>query len=1023
MNNDNELTYNLDGKLTSLEFDVSKLSQLSDTLNKSIDRLYNQGKTSGTISSNNLNTITALKEDVDRLKQSLTDNIQTISPAELKTGQLSRLNNILSNLNNINNNFNDNYLYKDKIIRNFDLKGFKPDNTYNQDLLHYNSLSNETQSEINTLISMMSDVKSKSRKGREYHKVDNNYDNYINKNYDALVNKGLIKDSKTLINETIGKYRSYSNDANAQIIKDTNLVNSDNVTPGEIQSAMNRIANNKKRIQSINKYIDKQEKLLQRLLDTESDMTKEFNSYNKAVSDGNVRVKSGEYSFTGTARKYSASITSGIVLGAYAQTLGALAKGKQLRINNYNNGIGGTMMALANDGDTTHSLDNKIEKDMDSLGIKNGTNTTSEENSKLLGAYTSSNRTGNVKDYHKQTVAASQFSTFTGAGVNSTSNLIQAIGNVGGTNPADNLETMYGSLMNSNMVNRAGEQTEALGSILNNNANIGNMSTQNINDTIGMQQQLAASGDSALQGKQGANAINNATDVITNVGNGTMRNIASEVFGISQDTQEGKVKLSLAMEDAKKDPKKLSKLINGLTKFYGDDEEQSAEYIARQSGGKVSRRQALRITKLAKEGKLSKKELKKITDSDKKMGKTRKNLEDAIHGSGNFKINLYLAVDQKVQSGASMSADGFRRLGNSMFANHPILGKMFAFGGSVIGSAISSGIADWASNKVLDAWDNHKAKKEGRVSSSNSSGKETKHTSTPKEEFVASEKPKGTKGKFKAKAKGFGKATLVTVGTQVAIDGIANMFSKKDSSDEEDKPENYSKGKELAKKQQSEDLEHSSETKEKRDKINSDEIDKGWDNYFSRGIRVVEQAMAMPNIINTSGSSSSSSSSDSDSDTDSDSKDKKDSKDKNKKSDGSTQESTDKNIDKAIKDADDATKNLDKSIDKLTKFAHGGTSKSGGKIDLRQTELLKDYLVSDTGKRPQGAFDESYSDLRELYSKSNTYSNSKVDTVDYKVTPEFNVDLNIKRKDNYSKYVDAVQSALEKYVNSLSEIL
>lgn len=1023
-----EIDYSINSKLENINLKLDILKSLSDTLNKNIDTLYNSGKVSQSVSSTNIHKVNTLKDDIDKLKEEINNNLNSINKNNISLANLDKLNSIINNITDIDNNYQNNFEYKSKIINNFDIKGTNIiDRNTKNDILSYKELNDTTKNKINDVIKIMRDVSNKSLNGLDYKEVSNKYNKYINNNYDDLINKGLIQDAKKEISNTIGKYKGYSSSINSKIDLDKSEINSGKLSNSNIEKSMIRIANNKKRLIEINKYIDKQEKLLNKLFDVEQDMIKNYNLYNSGVDSGDILVNSEKYSFIGNMRRYSRVFANTISAQGYIGFISSLSRGKDLRISNYNNGVGSTMLSLANSENLGAKSDNKIEKYIDNIGISNGTHTTSKENAELLGAYTSSNRIGNVKDYKNQVDEASKFATYTGAGEDSTSDVIMAIGLAGGTNPSSNLNNLYGAISNSNMIGRASEQTEALSSMLSNTNNIGNMTTSNINDMVVTQQQMANTGLSSLQGQQGAQAFNDISDVVTNTQNPVIRGVASDVFGIKQDTQEGKFKLSMKMEEAKKDPKQLSKLLNGLTKHFGDDEEASAEFIAQQSGGKVSRKQSLELVKLAKQGKLTKKKLNAITSKNKKGGKgtTRDNLEKAIHGSGNFKINLYLAVNQKTDSSMSMATDGIRKISNSIFANHPILGNMVGLAGSAIGSAISTSLADYATNKVLDHWDRKRNSKGGK---STNNIKEENHESISKgkmendtehsrsSSFVSSSKR--TKFSFKESLKGNVKGMAISAGVGLALNAITNNSKKEDN--EEPKTKKQLKPKE-----------HSSETYDKSHDRNSKKVESLWDQYYDRGIRIVNQAMAISNIIKPKDSSSSQSSS---SDTDDDKKDKKD-KDtkKDNKSSGKKDSKKEKAKKKEEKKEHDDTKdmaqfstptsvggNIGDIVDKIFKHGSGGlisTSSGSGVND----ELLKKYLVSDSGKQPNESYTSSNYDLLTL-SARNSSNNTNYIKENYEISPNYNVGLNIKNKNNYSIYVDAINSALEEYTNILSSI-
>lgn len=66
-----EINYSINSKLENINLKLDILKSLSDTLNKNIDTLYNNGKVSQSVSSTNIHKVNTLKDDVDKLKEEI----------------------------------------------------------------------------------------------------------------------------------------------------------------------------------------------------------------------------------------------------------------------------------------------------------------------------------------------------------------------------------------------------------------------------------------------------------------------------------------------------------------------------------------------------------------------------------------------------------------------------------------------------------------------------------------------------------------------------------------------------------------------------------------------------------------------------------------------------------------------------------------------------------------------------------------------------------------------------------------
>ena len=391
----------------------------------------------------------------------------------------------------------------------------------------------------------------------------------------------------------------------------------------------------------------------------------------------------------------------------------------------------------------------------------------------------------------------------------------------------------------------------------------------------------------------------------------------------------------------------------------------------------------------------------------------KKNLDNALKGSGNFEINLYLSVDQKVNNSTSMKFDGIRNISNNLFKNHPILKNVATVGGSILTSTLGGVVGSMLSSKVSKVF------KLGKSGGGVSRGLSQNITSDVTSGIVSNTSKKVSKVSLKGFSKGKGGKLLGSALLPLMALNLANKGNKQVEETQEESKKNSKKSKKV------------SSITEKSKKDNKENNLLALENaYFVRGIRVVEQALTIANIIKTDDSSSSSSSSDSDSSNDDKEKDKRsdsskkddkkdNKKDKDKKNDSlsSLGSSIDKDIDKEV----------DKALGSVSKLARGGfinnlLGNDSDNVDLIDVDDLRSNSGYDSLDQP---YDRKASDIRELHLKYDNYKNSSEPTSRTKknIKPTYNVNLNIPKNKNYNHYVSVINKVLENYTNTIVNAL
>lgn len=1062
----NELNYNIKEIISDLNVNISTLTKAAETFQTMTNRLYDLGKTRGGM----LSSVDSYKhiQAQEDFKRAYNKVVHTIAKDNTIVNQLDgvssedlkKFQELVNSLDTLSTNLDHDIGYKIQQIHSFDtgrLKRAQYSTKLIEDLSLYKSQADHTTTQVREATKRSRGLLSKLQTGKTKDVLSYTFDKDIQDSYNLLFKSDYLSKTEKDTQKHLGRQKDLVITLESRIKRNKHQLKNKSLSGSQVKNLRVELAENQTRLDTLKRIIKKDTEMLDELGALESLVSDEYQKYMDTIKEGTLTVAPSKYSFKGLLKRNSLRYANRMAFSAVSTVATKVQQGNSYRIKNYDNGVSQTMFALSNQGQDNSKLDNKIEKDIDKLGISNGTATSSTDMSKLLGAYTSSNSTGNVNDYYHQVDRASQYSAFTNAGIDATSTLISALGTAGVTDSASVLDNTYSALINSNMLNRSSEQTQALASMVSSLNNVGGLTSNQASDIASIQASMASTHNSSLQGQQGANAYNAFTSTLTNTRDPLMRNIFGEIYGLNPNKMSDNAKLSVKMEQARKSPKTMNKALNKLLKHYNGDTKQAAEYLFNNSNGSLTAHQAYGLMKLVDEGKFSKKNINKVLKSDKS---TKGRLQAALQGSGNFKINLYLAVQQKNANNSSMLFDSFRNMSSGIFANHPILQNLAGVGGSAVGSIFSTVMGNVLTGVIDNVLFNNSDKKppkdykdsslksshvhtpkyDDSETSSNNSEKvskvSTKQKSSPtKRETKSSNNEFISEGKYKKKKHGsFLKSSLkenaIFAGAGILMDSIFSSTQENtDDRDSEDTSNNESKSNSLS----SDDTRNSSssissETSSTRVKRSTKSINDKWLDYYTRGIRVVQNASTISNIIPTEGVSSSASNSE-DSPSVSDvvtsiaSEETKEIVNKNKSNSASakTNTGTSKVSSNASEGHTTSTHAQTTNINKNSSSVHarGGVYTSSN--DFSEPVDATSY----TGRALDSSQNSSaLSDLielrvqRDLHQEDTSTINREI-----RLSPDFQVDIKLKHPENYNEYVDAVNQALQQFVSEITQSL
>lgn len=387
-------------------------------------------------------------------------------------------------------------------------------------------------------------------------------------------------------------------------------------------------------------------------------------SYNDSIKDGSLKVGVDPSSFMGRLRSQSLNIAQRALGTAQSVVGSAIGQGTNTRMSAYENGTGSIMMGLASQDVTGRKMDDHILQTLEKTGINNGTHYSGAEMTQFANSYVSSNRYGSVKDYNKQADSISQMARFSGMSSDSANSLISTAGISGVTDMTNFTKVVSGSLQNANMTGRSSEMANALSSILSNTANIGNMSQRQASSWASLQGMANSTHNSDMQGQQGANAINAMTNGLTNTNSAWARQMFAQASGNTgrYSGREGAFNLSLDMEQARKDPTKLSPILKQLDRSSSGNTSLMAAQLQSLSGGELSATQAKHLTEMYKNGDFTKEKLQKVMKKDSETSSKDNKGKEAYGSSGKSTLDFSIAVDEKGNVQISKATDSIRGL-------------------------------------------------------------------------------------------------------------------------------------------------------------------------------------------------------------------------------------------------------------------------------------------------------------------------------------------------------------------------
>lgn len=382
--------------------------------------------------------------------------------------------------------------------------------------------------------------------------------------------------------------------------------------------------------------------------------------FNNNLGAYGVNVNPEKNSMAGYLYYRRYAIARSTVNGIAGTMASTAESGNQLRTSAYNSGVGSTMLQLGNNNYDFHGRpDSDIEGNLASLGRHNGTKYSTTDMAQLLGAYSTSNSSGNLSNYKSQVDKISQLARFSGMGIENASQLTSAMGNSGVTDMGGNAAVMSGALQRSNMVARSGVQAQALSSIFASNANVG-VTNAEAGRTTAFQGLMAKQG-SVLQGQQGAQSYMAMSGSLMNFNDPVSRLMfggnSSKYAGI-----HGQAKLMEDMQDAKSDPSKLKDSIGNILKSTHGDEEVAAATLSQMTNGQVSVKQAKKYISMYKSGDFDKKHLDAEAKKDKSLSGKNDKGKETYGKSGQATIDLTITLKQDGQIAVSKSLDGSRNI-------------------------------------------------------------------------------------------------------------------------------------------------------------------------------------------------------------------------------------------------------------------------------------------------------------------------------------------------------------------------
>lgn len=722
---------NLNSGVENITVNMQKLNQAfkdaPQTINeflKQLDKVNKKGHLQGSVTSRDKQALDVRTSDLSELLKDITSVIGNNNITDSSTGksldnsELKQLNNnaerIISLLSSAG--INANATLKNGTISNIGVdptEAFKQ--AYNQTVRDSKNRGSNVDTGFEKTVSdaidkavsnirssnsilsnnrrTMSDIKTSTNSGEISYARDKQYQGFYKNASDSLASssqnlsnsKDSLKDIRRSLDSAISDKQSSINSSDS----------ADDISKYEKELQKLNTLKEKVNLQ-IDKLTNSQEKVNQ----GQSSLENSKVSYNNAKDSGDLNVDVDPDSFRGKLKKHSMGITALTGAVATGALVGGTMQGTNIRKSAYDMGTGSIMLGLANQSITGRKMDDKVLNTLTNTGIHNGTNYSGQEMVQFANAYTSSNRTGNIKDYNKQADSISKMARFSGMSNDSASGLIQSAGFSGVTNFTDFSKIVSGAIQGSGMAGRGTEMATALSSMLSNSANVGNMTQTEASRMAAFQGIMNSTHNSAIQGQQGAQAFNGMVNGLTNTSSGMSRFLFAQSSGYAAkygNGPEGQFRLSMAMEDARKDPTKLTPVLDQLNKNVGGNKYRMAQQLEQLSGGQLTANQAYAMTELYKKGDFTKKNIDKVMKEDKEKGGDSKSNKGkkAYSSSGKSTLDFSIAIDDKGNVQISQATDSIRGLKAGIknvtgVAGGVLFDAAAQFGGSMLSSWISS---------------------------------------------------------------------------------------------------------------------------------------------------------------------------------------------------------------------------------------------------------------------------------------------------------------------------------------------
>ena len=481
-----------------------------------------------------------------------------------------------------------------------------------------------------------------------------------------------LNTQKRVLNDRIRERNQESSAIDSRISRGTNT-REDNIRKNQLQ----------KQLKQDQKFQDKLEELSSTIEKTTQTINDSENQLHGGTGNapGQTKILRDRDTFGGQLQRHTNALGMAGATGLASVMSSSTSAGinNRLQSEQYVDPI---MYTRAQNGSGGRKDDRRIFNDLSNLGIKkNGTGYGGKDMTQFAGAYTSSTGSSN---YEGGANAWSRFSRFSGAGQQNTLALETSLGESGVRgNQMQLSKAIQDNIAGSGQQGRVADQVQGLTSYANYAQQSGaGLSNQGAQDYSAMQGILAENGGSRMQGQMGAQAIQQASQGLSDTSNPMIRATLAQENGSNRYAGvHGQYNLQKDASKMKSDPGELGKMIKTRVKARGGDTELTALDIQQATGMDI--RQAKSLADQASKGKLDTKSLKQYTDKNK--GESDAN-EEAYDSSTNSTNNEYNAQQERNQTTLSEMTDINRQGSNGMFRNSAIGGAV----GSLVGGVGAS---------------------------------------------------------------------------------------------------------------------------------------------------------------------------------------------------------------------------------------------------------------------------------------------------------------------------------------------